>query len=48
VVDAVGSEMAAKATCESASKEKKLSGAAKTSFETKCLKDAAGESKPAG
>ena len=27
----------AKATCEAASKEKKLSGAAKTSFEQKCV-----------
>ena len=27
---------------------KMLAGAAKTSFETKCIKDAAGESKPAG
>ena len=45
MTDSVGGEMAAKATCEAASKEKKLSGAAKTSFETKCIKDA--EAKPA-
>ena len=35
-------ETDAKATCEAASKEKKLAGAAKGSFEKKCLNDAVG------
>jgi len=35
-------EKDATAACQAASKEKKLSGAAKTSFEKKCIKDAVG------
>jgi len=32
----------AQASCDKAAQEKKLSGAAKTSFTTKCVKDATG------
>jgi hypothetical protein len=35
-------EKDATATCQKTSAEKKLAGAAKTSFETKCVKEAVG------
>lgn len=35
-------ESDAAASCDKAAADKKLSGAAKTSFTTKCVKDAAG------
>ena len=36
-------EMASEAACDSQAAEKKLVGAAKTSFTTKCVRDAIGE-----
>ena len=38
--------MATDLSCGAAASEKKLAGAAKTSFDKKCIQDAAGESKP--